>query len=80
MDQRQLTDDFIHLRGCFSDRAVENYVDGQDLESARYHFAAGSGFLEQAKSETLESEWHRLMSLVEWHFEKTNAILRRYDC
>ena len=80
MELRDLINDFVHSRGYFSDTAIDNYVDARDLQSVRYHFGAGSNFLEQAKAETLESEWRRLMELVEWHFQRADSILRKYDC
>ena len=78
MEPKKLIDDFVHSRGYFCDTAIDNYVDNRDLQSLRHHFQAGSDFLEQAKAETLQSEWRRLLGLVKWHFAKTDSILRKY--
>jgi hypothetical protein len=77
---RELIDDFIHGRGTFSDVAIQNYVDPEDLKSAKYHLAAGNANLALAKTEESPNDWKRLMKTVEWHFARVDQILKRYEC
>ena len=77
---RELVDDFIHSKGCFSEESIENYVDPQELRAARYHQSAGCRFLELAKEEETRTESERLKQKAKQHFHQVELILRKYNC
>jgi len=72
-----LLDEFVHQRGTFSKAAMKNYVDPDDLRSARYHHSAGLQFLELAKKEESKTEVERLRQKAKYHFHELDLKAER---